>query len=69
MPDEQSLTECTTRLFLQRIREHYDLSGAWLFGSRARQDVTVDSDADIAVLLKGAPGSRQAQRRRGDRIG
>jgi uncharacterized protein len=51
-------TERTARLFLQRVGEHYDLTGAFLFGSRARRDAAIDSDADIAVLLRGASGVR-----------
>ncbi|MCC7277006.1 MAG: nucleotidyltransferase domain-containing protein [Chromatiaceae bacterium] len=53
-----SATEQTARLFLQRVREHYDLAGALLYGSRARRDAGRESDADIAVLLRGAPGAR-----------
>ena len=53
-----STIEQAARVFLQRVREHYDLSEAWLFGSRARQAAGPDSDADIAVLLRGAHGLR-----------
>ncbi len=53
-----SATEQTARLFLQRVREHYDLAGALLYGSRARRDAGRESDADIAVLLRGASGAR-----------
>ena len=37
---------------------HFDLAGAVLFGSRARGGFRPDSDADIAVLLRGVPGQR-----------
>ncbi|AGA92082.1 putative nucleotidyltransferase [Thioflavicoccus mobilis 8321] len=53
--------EQAARVFLQRVRERYDLSDAWLFGSQARQAATVDSDADIAVLLRGAQRARGAR--------
>ncbi|WP_295439095.1 nucleotidyltransferase domain-containing protein [uncultured Thiodictyon sp.] len=49
-------TERTARLFLKLVSNHYDLAGALLFGSRARHDGDSDSDADIAVLLRGVPG-------------
>jgi len=38
-----------------RIAGRYPVVGAWLFGSRARGDHRPDSDADVAVLLSGAP--------------
>ncbi|WP_328987079.1 nucleotidyltransferase domain-containing protein [Thiorhodovibrio winogradskyi] len=53
-----SETEHTTKLFLDRIRQHYPLREAYLFGSRARQQPGSESDADIALLLKGTTGSR-----------
>ncbi len=40
-------------LFVRRIARQYDLAGAILFGSRARQTHRPDSDADVAVLLRG----------------
>lgn len=51
-------TELTAQLFLQRVRQHYDLAGALLYGSRARRDAGRESDADIAILLRGASGAR-----------
>ena len=51
-------TERTARLFLKLVSDHYELVGALLFGSRARHDGESDSDADIAVLLRGVPGAR-----------
>ncbi len=47
------VTEQAARLFLERIAAQYDLAGALLFGSRARQTHRPDSDADLAVLLRG----------------
>lgn len=46
-------TERATRLFMQRITRLYDTTGAILFGSRARQTHRADSDADVAVFLRG----------------
>jgi len=46
-------TEQATRLFITRIAGQYDMAGAILFGSRARQTHRPDSDADVAVLLRG----------------
>jgi len=50
--DAQTLS--ATRLFVAQISAHYDMAGAVLFGSRARQTHHADSDADVAVLLRGA---------------
>ncbi len=46
-------TEEAVRCFLRRIADRYDMSGAVLYGSRARGTHRADSDADLAVLLKG----------------
>lgn len=43
--------------FLLRVRRREDFAGALLFGSRARGDARADSDADVAVLLKGRHGN------------
>lgn len=49
-------TDFAARAFLERVREHFDVAEAILFGSRARGDFSPDSDADVAVLLRGTPG-------------
>lgn len=49
-------TERAARAFLARVADRYDLAGAILFGSRARRNHRADSDADVAVLLRGQPG-------------
>ena len=49
-------TEDAVRRFLVGIADRYDLAGAILFGSRARGTHRPDSDADVAVLLRGQPG-------------
>jgi predicted nucleotidyltransferase len=53
-PDEETLH--TARLFLERIRRRYEMTRAILFGSRARQTHRPDSDADIAIVLRGESG-------------
>jgi hypothetical protein len=53
-------TERAARVFLKRIEDKYPFSDAILYGSRARGDHSPDSDADIAVVLKGKP-QRRAQ--------
>jgi len=42
------------RRFLALIAPSYDMVGAIVYGSRARGTHRPDSDADVAVLLKGA---------------
>jgi predicted nucleotidyltransferase len=42
--------------FIKMVASRYDLAGAILFGSRARSAHRTDSDADVAVLLRGRPG-------------
>lgn len=46
-------TARATHLFVKRIASQYDMAGAILFGSRARQTHRPDSDADVAILLRG----------------
>jgi len=41
---------------LTRAGRRYDVLGAVLFGSRARADHHADSDADLALLLRGDHG-------------
>jgi len=49
-------TERAARSFLRLLSGRYQVAGAILFGSRARGSYRPDSDADIAVLLRGHPG-------------
>jgi len=49
-------TEHAARSFLRLLSSRYQVAGAILFGSRARGSYRPDSDADIAVLLRGHPG-------------
>lgn len=49
-------TARATRVFVERVAAQYAISGAILFGSRARGSYRPDSDADIAVLLRGHRG-------------
>lgn len=46
-------TEEAVRRFLQLIAGRYEMTGAIIYGSRARGSHRPDSDADVAVLLKG----------------
>ncbi len=57
-PPLDAETECAARAFLKRLEGKYPVREAILFGSRARGDHKPDSDADIAVILKGARGDR-----------
>lgn len=49
-------TERAAQAFLRRISDRYDIVAAIVFGSRARHTHHPDSDADVAVVLRGAPG-------------
>jgi predicted nucleotidyltransferase len=53
-------TERAIRAFMQRIAGRYSVSEGILFGSRARHTHHAESDADIAVVLKGTHGNRTA---------
>lgn len=46
-------TEDAVRRFLALISSRYDTAGAIVYGSRARGTHRPDSDADVAILLKG----------------
>jgi len=49
-------TSAVLRAFVQKVSIRDDFAGAILFGSRARHSHHPESDADVAVLLSGAPG-------------
>ena len=49
-------TKHAVRLFLQKLAGRFDVVDAILYGSRARGTHQPDSDADVAVLLRGRPG-------------
>ena len=46
-------TKDAVRRFLTLLADHYELAGAIIYGSRVRDTHRPDSDADVAVLLKG----------------
>jgi predicted nucleotidyltransferase len=46
-------TEEAVRRFLSLIADRYDMVGAIVYGSRAHGTHRPDSDADVAVLLRG----------------
>ena len=56
-------TERAVRVFLQKLAGRYSVQDAILYGSRARRDHRVDSDADLVVVLKGEKGDRSAATR------
>lgn len=45
-----------TSAFVKRVAETYPTQQAILFGSRARGTAHEESDADVAIILKGKPG-------------
>ena len=49
-------TERAARLFSERIASRYPMDAVIVFGSRARRTHRGDSDADVAVLLRGRSG-------------
>lgn len=51
-------TERAARVFLAKLQGRYPVIEGILYGSRARGDHRPDSDADIAVILKGQRGDR-----------
>jgi DNA invertase Pin-like site-specific DNA recombinase len=51
-------TERAARVFMQRIEGKYPTIEGLVYGSRARGDHRPDSDADLAVILKGERGDR-----------
>jgi predicted nucleotidyltransferase len=53
-------TEHAARAFMRRLEGRYPVREGILFGSRARHTHRPDSDADIAVVLRGRHGNRTA---------
>lgn len=51
-------TDRAVRLFTRQMADRYEVREIILFGSRARRGHRPDSDADLAVLLRGAHGFR-----------
>lgn len=51
-------THQATRIFIRGLVGRYNVLAVILFGSRARRRHRPDSDADLAVLLRGGRGSR-----------
>jgi predicted nucleotidyltransferase len=52
-PSVDQDTENASRRFLALISIRYDIAGAIVYGSRARGNHRPDSDADLAVILRG----------------
>ena len=55
-------TEAAVRRFLDLIAPRYEVEGAILYGSRARGTHRPDSDADVAVLMRGEQSYRAVKR-------
>ncbi len=53
-------TASAARTFLRHIESRYALLDMLVYGSRARGTHKPESDADIAVILKGKRGDRSA---------
>lgn len=53
-------TAHAARVFLERIAKRFPVDHAILYGSRARHAHRPDSDADIAVVIRGKAGDRPA---------
>ena len=51
-----SATMNALRAFKDKVSVRSDFAGLIFFGSRARNTHRADSDADVAVLLRGSPG-------------
>ncbi len=52
-PSLDPATEHAARAFLEKVAGRYEVIGAIVLGSRARRNHRADSDADVAVLLRG----------------
>ena len=53
-------TERAVRVFMRHLEGRYPVREAIVYGSRARQTHSPDSDADIAIILDGERGDRSA---------
>lgn len=58
VPAIDAETRRAARAFLDKIEGRYPVVKAILYGSRARGDHKPDSDADLAIILKGERGDR-----------
>ncbi|WP_237477980.1 nucleotidyltransferase domain-containing protein [Lichenibacterium dinghuense] len=59
-PPVDDMTLRAARRFLALVGERYPVREAYLFGSRARGTHRPDSDADVAVVLRGETDDRGA---------
>jgi uncharacterized protein len=60
LPPLDAQTQHAAKTFLKHISSRYPFREALLFGSRARNTHTDQSDADIAIVLKAPHGDRAA---------
>jgi len=49
-------TRGAANAFWDKLSQHFEVSRVFLFGSRARNTHTDESDADIAIILRGEVG-------------
>jgi antitoxin ChpS len=49
-------TKGAVTAFWHKVGQNFEVNRAFLFGSRARNTHTAESDADIAIVLNGAIG-------------
>jgi antitoxin ChpS len=49
-------TRVAANAFWEKLDQHFEVSRVFLFGSRARNTHTDESDADIAIILRGGVG-------------
>lgn len=55
MGDQVDIREAVLA-FREKLADRFDIVQLILFGSRARSDYHEESDADVAVILRGQPG-------------
>ena len=58
MPHIDAATQHAVHAFIDRLAGQYELAEVLLYGSRARQTHRPTSDADLAVVLRGAHGRK-----------
>ena len=62
LPDRETLIEKLKRIAAQMLEDFDEVEEVILFGSLARGDDGIDSDADVLIVLKGSPYGRYFDR-------